>query len=280
MKQILNWKSDTSATIETNPTYAKSYSALRNISPSLPSVHHAEFVVNEGESKALPFILETAGIFVLDMTLKANSTLTLTCVNRMSIQDSSIAIVRMHLGKGASVTTEIGIFGGSYTGLFLETHLDGENSSIKEHTVFWGDGKQQFELRSETLHHAPHTHAHIAANGIANNEAAVRFDGKIHITQPAKGSVARLNEHTLLLSPGARMNAIPGLTIDTNDVVATHAASMTRIDDEQLFYCESRGIPRTEGMRLIAEGFLKSNDVSSDFLDQIDPLIQEKLCRL
>jgi Fe-S cluster assembly protein SufD len=59
----------------------------------------------------------------------------------------------------------------------------------------------------------------------------------------------------LLLSGDARSDAVPGLEILADDVRCTHAATAGRIDEEELFYCTSRGIGRSEAMHMIVEGF-------------------------
>jgi Fe-S cluster assembly scaffold protein SufB len=59
----------------------------------------------------------------------------------------------------------------------------------------------------------------------------------------------------MLLSPTARCNAVPGLEIETNDVKATHAASVSPIDDEKIFYMMARGISEPEAKRMVTLGF-------------------------
>lgn len=192
----------------------------------------------------------------------------------------SMTMIRIFLEREANLESFFAMIGGATSSLFIETHLEGDQSQLCEKTIFFGNGDQIFNMFSNTLMKGKHTQAIVESKGILTDRAQARFDGNIHIFESAKQSNARLNEHTLLLSPEAKMNAIPGLKIDTNDVIATHSASMTRIDDEQLFYASSRGIEEREAVRLIAEGFLAG--VYSDLPEAktIHPFIQEKICRL
>ena len=58
-----------------------------------------------------------------------------------------------------------------------------------------------------------------------------------------------------MLSADARCDSIPGLEIEADDVRCTHGATTGRVDEEQIFYCMSRGMTRFEAMRMIVEGF-------------------------
>jgi Fe-S cluster assembly protein SufD len=59
----------------------------------------------------------------------------------------------------------------------------------------------------------------------------------------------------LILSENARADSIPGLEIEANDVRCTHGATAGRVDEEMLFYLQSRGLKRDEATRLVVEGF-------------------------
>ena len=79
----------------------------------------------------------------------------------------------------------------------------------------------------------------------------------IRITKDAKNSRAYLAEHGMILGKEARADAIPGLEIETNEVKATHSASVAQINDEQIFYLMSRGMSEDEAKKLIIVGFFE-----------------------
>jgi Fe-S cluster assembly scaffold protein SufB len=96
----------------------------------------------------------------------------------------------------------------------------------------------------------------IKINGIIENHSICDIEGKIRIRDKANGTDSNLAEKLLLLGDNAICNAKPIIAIDTDDVKAGHGASMSRIDDEDLFYFQSRGIAKNEAHRLIKHGFL------------------------
>lgn len=91
---------------------------------------------------------------------------------------------------------------------------------------------------------------------VVNDTGYSVFDGMIKIERESTGTSTRLEEHALHLNPGARNDSIPGLKIDTNSVLkGGHASTSGDVDEEQLFYMQSRGISKTEARRMIVMGF-------------------------
>ncbi|MDG7053998.1 MAG: SufD family Fe-S cluster assembly protein, partial [Nitrososphaerota archaeon] len=83
------------------------------------------------------------------------------------------------------------------------------------------------------------------------------FKGMIRIKEHASKSKSYLSGRSILLDKGAKSESIPGLEIFTNDVKATHSASVAQIDEEQIFYLQTRCLSRGESERIIVEGFLE-----------------------
>lgn len=236
-------------------------------------------IIRSGEQKTL-FLPTKPGVHMLEITLEAESELNLTYIQTGPSNGENMLALRITLQEGSRLNSFFAMLGCARAGLKVETHLEGDRSELCEKTIFFGNENQIFNMFSTTLMKGKHTRALVESKGILTDSSQARFDGTIHIWQSAKQANAKLNEHTLLLSPEAKMNAIPGLKIDTNDVIATHSASMTRVDDEQLFYAASRGIEEREAIRLIADGFLMSLYKGTSFEENMHQLICEKICRL
>lgn len=237
-------------------------------------------IVQEGETLELPTLHAKPGISVVEIHLKPSSKLRLAYIQNANAGSHSMMTIKISMEREAVCETFAAMIGGTSSSLFMKTSLIGDGASLRERTLYFGYENQIFDMFSITTLEGVGTRAEIESKGILTGSAQARFDGNIHIQQTAKRANARLVEHTLLLSPLAKMNAIPGLKIDTNDVMATHSTSITRIDDEQLFYAGSRGIPEHKAIKLIAEGFLASLYNDPPFVENVDQLIQEKLCRL
>lgn len=105
----------------------------------------------------------------------------------------------------------------------------------------------------------------ITMKAVAEGHAHVTAHGSIEIGPNGGGTDTYLTQNVLMLDPTARVDAVPALEIKTNDVKASHAASIARVTPEDLFYLSSRGIPKTESRKMFVEGFL--NDMVINIQD-------------
>ena len=117
-------------------------------------------------------------------------------------------------------------------------------------------GSQRLVIRVTIHHQAAHTLAKTELRGVVADSAFLSFWGKIKIDPNCPGANSFLTERILLLSPEARAEAVPELEILTDDVKCSHAASISSIPEEQLFYLMSRGVSRKEAEKLLVTGFL------------------------
>lgn len=122
--------------------------------------------------------------------------------------------------------------------------------------VFTTSDSEISETKVIIHHKAPNTLANTTLKGAARDKSKISFTGRIIIDPKCGNTNSFLTERILLLSDDAKAEAIPDLEILTDDVKCSHAASISRIPELQLFYLMSRGISRSEAEELIVEGFL------------------------
>jgi Fe-S cluster assembly protein SufD len=122
--------------------------------------------------------------------------------------------------------------------------------------AFLAQKKEQVDVEVVVHHRAPNTRANTVLKGVGRDQAKVRFVGRIIIDKDCGNTNSFLTERILLLSDEATAEAIPDLEILTDDVKCSHAASISRIPEEHIFYLQSRGIGRTEAEDMIVDGFL------------------------
>lgn len=121
---------------------------------------------------------------------------------------------------------------------------------------FHATGSERIKIAVTIHHQAPHTLAKTKLHGVVADSAFISFWGKIKIDPDCPDTNSFLTERILLLSPKAKAEAVPELEILTDDVKCSHAASISSIPEEQLFYLMSRGVSRKQAEGLIVEGFL------------------------
>ncbi|HID04296.1 MAG TPA: Fe-S cluster assembly protein SufD [Aigarchaeota archaeon] len=160
-------------------------------------------------------------------------------------------------GRDSSVTWVGSLIGGKVSKVRVDSRMEGDGSSVNDLEIIFGGGEQRFDLNANLIHRGTGTQGRVLAKGVVKDRARSIFKGIIGIEQQAKNTNAYLAEHAMILSPEARAYAIPGLEILSNDVKATHSASVAQIDNEQLYYLTTRGISEQEARKMITMGFFE-----------------------
>lgn len=135
--------------------------------------------------------------------------------------------------------------------------LDREGQELKIVGRFQIIDRNVARWNIEIVHAAPHTTSRTNIKGVVDDDGQAFVNGTIKVLPEAVGTEAFLEERILLVSLHARAEAVPNLEIETDDVKCSHAATVGKIDEEELFYLQSRGISPREAKNMIIEGFLR-----------------------
>jgi Fe-S cluster assembly scaffold protein SufB len=134
--------------------------------------------------------------------------------------------------------------------------LDKPGMEVTVSGVFEATGSEQKNVHVTIHHRAPHTKATTTLKGVARDKSQIKFTGRIIIDEKCGNTNSFLTERILLLSDQAKAEAIPELEILSDDVKCSHAASVSSIPSEHLFYLQSRGLSMKQAEDMIVEGFL------------------------
>jgi Fe-S cluster assembly protein SufD len=155
--------------------------------------------------------------------------------------------------------------GGKTVYIRPDVRLDHPGGNAEMLGVYFGDEGQQVEHRSLIHHNASHTSSNLIYKGALQGESRATFYGTIRIEEHAKATVSDETNRNLILTDKAKADSIPVLEILNSDVVRCgHHSSVGQVDELQMFYLESRGIPREEAARLLVFGFF------AEVTDRID----------
>jgi Fe-S cluster assembly protein SufD len=166
-----------------------------------------------------------------------------------------LGLQRALLARGAVVRTSAVALGGDYARLRSESVLQGEEAESDQLAVYFGDGTQMLDFRTLQDHDAPRTRSDLLFKGAVEDNARSVYSGLVRLRPTAQKANAFQTNRNLVLTEGASAESIPNLEIEANDVKCSHASTVGPIDDDQLYYLESRGIPRDDAERLIVLGF-------------------------
>lgn len=165
-------------------------------------------------------------------------------IQRASVQrDAELSLVNLNLGGQLSKTHVI-------------AKLLGEGAVSRVFGFVFGHDQQHIDFHSLQDHQAPRTMSDLLYKAALKDESRMIYTGLIRIAKAAQQTDAYQANHNLLLSQQANAETIPMLEILADDVRCKHGATVGPVDEEQLFYLQARGIPRTLAERLLVMGFV------------------------
>lgn len=225
-----------------------------------------------GQALALP---------VTEIILGEGASLKYTTIQSWGAGVYTIGAQRAVVGKDASLSWAAVNLGAALQHTDAETALQGDGSSVDWVAATFADGQQALLTAPWLRHIGAKTEGHMDFKTVVKDSAYATFDGMIKIEHDSKATVSRLEEHVLHLTPKARSDSIPGLKIDTNDVArAGHASTSGEVDEEQLFYMRSRGIPRADAIHMIVMGWFEpvlDRIPSEELRERVGALIEAKI---
>ena len=200
---------------------------------------------------------QQAYLELLNTNIAANAQLDFTTLQMMDQNAVTFSTRRTDLAQDAKVNWYSGLFGSMLSRYKIEYFLNGSGASSNDSEVIFGNNEQSFDIQTNVNHESRETEGRVVEKSILRNKSKSLFKGMIRIKENATKSNSFLSGRSILLDKDAKSDAIPGLEIFTNDVKATHSASVAQIDEEQIFYLQSRCLSHEEAERTIVEGFLE-----------------------
>jgi Fe-S cluster assembly scaffold protein SufB len=184
------------------------------------------------------------------------------------------------IGEGANLHWALAQLGGRLVRSRVDNRLEGNRGVVEQVEIVFGSDEQLFDLTSYTRHLGRDTTGNLLSKGVLLDAARSYMKGMITIEKTAVGTDSFLGEFGMNLSRKARAVAIPSLEIDQPDCRrAAHSSSVGPIDETQLFYLETRGIPADEARKFIVLGFLEpvvARVPLEDERDRLRELLEQK----
>lgn len=132
--------------------------------------------------------------------------------------------------------------------------LAGDGAEVVLQEIFVSGGVQSDVV---VIHDAVRTKSRVNARGVVGKAQKTISHAKIIIPKHGQLSDSFVSQHFMLLDESAEAEAIPSLEIEADEVKASHAATISPLDENKIFYLKSRGIPEAEARKLVIDSFLK-----------------------
>ncbi|MBO4856152.1 MAG: SufD family Fe-S cluster assembly protein [Bacilli bacterium] len=162
----------------------------------------------------------------------------------------------------------------------ITVNLNGEGAICRWHLASLTEKNEHKEFAVNIYHNALNTYSKMDNYGVVRDEAKLVFAGIGKISNGMHGSKAHQNAKIMVFDKNSNGIAKPVLKIDENDVEASHAAVVGKINDEHIFYLTSRGLTEDEAKRLITFGYLKpiiKGFEDEEYKEEIINLIEGKM---
>ena len=123
--------------------------------------------------------------------------------------------------------------------------------------IFFSEEHEHLDLFAVDLHETGPSGGDVHWRGAATGESRASFEGLIQIDPGAQQTHTYLQIHSMMLSPKARVDAIPSVLVSADDVSASHGGTVGELDEAAIFYMQTRGLDRPAAVRVIVEGFFE-----------------------
>ena len=142
--------------------------------------------------------------------------------------------------------------------------------------LFFTERDEHLDTFAVDLHETGPSGGDVHWRGAATGTSRASFEGLIQIDPGAQKTHTYLQIHTMMLSPKARLDAIPSVLVSADDVSASHGGTVGELDESSIFYMASRGLDRPTAVRLLVEGFFEP--VLGQLEDEpLEELVREKI---
>ncbi|MEM8861674.1 MAG: Fe-S cluster assembly protein SufD [Chloroflexota bacterium] len=191
----------------------------------------------------------------VELIVGDNASLTYVSIQEFGDNMFQFTHERGRVGRDGKLDWIMSIMGTGLMKAFQTMELDQPGGWGRMSGLFFGDKRQHFDLDTQQNHNAPNTVSDLLYKGAMKHQARSVWQGMIKAKKEAQKTDGFQANRNLLLESSARADSIPGLEIEADDVACTHASTVGKVDEEELFYLMSRGIPRELALRIIVQGF-------------------------
>ncbi len=239
----------------------------------------AELDVPEGDTAVYPRVLVVAGeqaevtvvlrlhsndapllaAGVVEIEVAQAARVRLLIDDRWGADTQDYTTVRARLGRDADLQVASLAIGGRVLKQTVEVTLEGEGANSAIRAVALGDAEQHFDFVTLQDHTGPRTTSDVEVKAALAGASRSIYYGITRVGEEAAGAEANQQNRNLLLSNASKADSDPVLEILTADVIRCgHGATVGPVDEEALFYLQSRGLDRRTSLQLLVSGFFQT----------------------
>ncbi|MBI5037698.1 MAG: SufD family Fe-S cluster assembly protein [Candidatus Kerfeldbacteria bacterium] len=211
-------------------------------------------------------LVKKSGIISLDIQVEqfhnvqyhiaAGITVTFVLIGAIPVINSGLHLVTCQLSRNSRVTVIQALSGGARVDTHLRFELQGSGAVANYRGVLFGQARSQHALHLIMHHQAPHTSGDILLKGVYTEQSKGVITGLIKIDRRAQDTDSYFGDDVLLFDQGMTASE-PMLEIEADNVRASHGSTTGRVNSDQLFYLQSRGLSYQQARYMIIQGFFQ-----------------------
>ena len=232
-------------------------------------------IVEKYESPAKSFINTAVQIIV-----EPNANLTHYRVQKDSPEAFHVGTAEVILHAGSRYDSTNINLGGAISRHDIDLKFTAEGGEAFVDGLYMLSGTQHSDTHSVIDHTVPNCTSHQTYKGVLNDKSRGVFNGKVFVRENAHGTDAQQSNKNLLLSNDARVDTKPQLEIFNDDVKCSHGATVGQLEEEELFYLLTRGLPETLAHNLLTYGFAEEiiNKIGIESIkSELDAMVLNRL---
>ena len=216
----------------------------------------------------------------VQIVVEDNASLTHYRVQKESADAFHYGVTEVAVGRGSSYNSTNINLGGGLSRHDIEVKFTAPGGEAWVDGLYMLNGTQHHDTHSIIDHTVPNCISHQTYKGVMNDRSRAVFNGKVFVRENASGTDAQQSNKNLLLSNEARVDTKPQLEIFNDDVKCSHGATVGQLEEEELFYLLTRGLPESLARNLLTYGFVEQiiNKIGIDAIkSELDEAVLNRL---
>jgi len=204
---------------------------------------------------------------VTDIHLAPGAHITHTQIHAESPGSNQIGSTHVALSRDSRYSSFVFTAGGKLCRKNLTAMINGEGAEVILDGLYTASAGQHMDHHTTVDHRVPHATSNQLYKGVLLDKARAVFNGKVFVRRDAQQTAAFQSNKNLLLGRDSEVDTKPQLEIDANDVKCSHGATVARLNPDEVFYLQSRGIDRKDSESMLCYAF--ANEVLERIPDEV-----------
>jgi Fe-S cluster assembly protein SufB len=213
---------------------------------------------------------------VIEIIVKKDARVRYTTIQNWSTNVYNLVTQRAHVHAGGTMEWVDSNLGSKATMKYPSCYLLGERAHGEILSLAFAGAGQHQDTGGKMLHLARNTTSKINSKSISRGGGRSSFRGLVYVQKGSEGAKASVACDALILDPQSRSDTYPNIDVNEGKVTVGHEASVSKIDEEQLFYLKSRGLNEEEATSMVVSGFIEPlvKELPMEYAVEMNRLIQ------